>query len=361
MTSKLIEARKIWDIDKNWGGKGITTGGEVHPDLIRYKGHWYCGFKESGRSRIIRSADGTNWETVKLFDWNGGFFGRPYLSITAEGQLMVNAWIRPRNREGSQPVHNEEKKLGKAKVAPVRVFSVTLFSSDGTTWTEATATNVDLLFSVTWHNSLCYAVSQWRDGLHYSMDGKTWHMLKEDFFPRHDAALSYDKHDLSVEPGTKMVGCNETALYFDPADDTAYALTRTNPICVILGKGKGPDYQEWEWRDVKVDWNGDGVLHKPEDVMGVQLGCPVLKQLSDGRMFGIGRADVSDATTNRCRIVLFWVDLENAVLTPFAKIDDYGGYSGVVEHDGFLWVACSNATRPAFDVFMLKVAIPPAK
>ncbi len=90
--------------------------------------------------------------------------------------------------------------------------------------------------------------------------------------PKYETPLSYDKHDLSVEPGTKMVGCNETALYFDSADDTAYALTRTNPICVILGRSQASDYQEWEWRDVKVGCDGDGILHKPEEVKALFKG-----------------------------------------------------------------------------------------
>jgi hypothetical protein len=84
----------------------------------------------------------------------------------------------------------------------------------------------------------------------------------------------------------------------------------------------------------------------------------VVKRLGDGRLFGIGRADASDETTNRSRIVLFWIDTERAVLTVFARIDGHGGYSGVVEHEGKLWVACSNDTFPSYDVFLIKVPIP---
>ncbi len=358
MTNHLLEARTIWQIDKSWGGKRIPTGGEVHPDLVRFKNHWYCGFKETGRSRLIRSADGINWETVRMFEWSRGFVGRPYLSITAEGLLMVNAWIRPLNQTTEKPYREGPKGKNADEFSPVNVFSVSMFSADGVNWTEATDHQIKVLFSVTWHNSICYTVAMTTDELHYSLDGKNWRLLKERFYPPVEAQLSYDKHDLAVEPGTRLVGCNETALYFDPADDTAYALVRTNPICAVLGSASAPDYQHWTWRNIQVDWDGDGKLRKPEDVLGVQLGCPVVKRLSDGRVFGIGRGDASDEASNRCRLVLFWLDLENAILTPFAKIDDYGGYSGVVEHEGFLWIACSTPVHPAFEVFMLKVAIP---
>lgn len=356
--SPVLEARTIWQIDKNWPGKSIPTGGEVHPDLIRFKGHWYCGFKETGRSRLIRSADGVNWETVRVFEWNGGFVGRPYLSVTAEGFLMVNAWIRPLNQAAEAPYKDGPKRRIGAESSPVKIYSLSMFSVDGTTWSEAAAHRPELLFSVTWHNSICYAVAQRSDELYFSFDGKDWRLLKDRFYPPVEAKLSYDKHDLSAEPGTKLVGCNETALYFDPDDDTAHALVRTNPICAVLGSANAPDYQNWTWRNIQVDWNADGKLCKPEDVLGVQLGCPVVKRLQDGRVFGIGRGDASDEKSNRCRLVLFWLDLEKAILTPFGKIDDYGGYSGVVEHDGFLWVACSAPNRPAFEVFLLKVAIP---
>lgn len=48
-------------------------------DLIRFRDHWYCGFREaeihyshpSGRGRVIRSADGKHWHTVAVFDWDG--------------------------------------------------------------------------------------------------------------------------------------------------------------------------------------------------------------------------------------------------------------------------------------------------
>lgn len=355
----ILEARRIHEIDRNWPGKSISTGGEVHPDLIRFKDHWYCGFKETGRSRIIRSADGVNWETVKLMDWTGGFVGRPYFSITAENRLMVHTWIRPLQPRDALPVDRDDSpKRNQEAVAPVNVFTISTFSDDGLHWSEATALNAELLFSVTWHNSICYGIAPHRDQLVYSMDGKHWHILKDKVFPPHEAVLSFDPHDLSAQPGTKKVGCNETALWFDPDDNTAYALARTNPVGVILGQAAAPDYQEWAWRDLQIDWDGDGNLRAPQEVIGVQLGCPVLKQLSDGRLLAVGRADASDAHTNRCRIVLFLVDLERAVLTPFAKLDDYGGYSGVMEHDGMLWLACSNAQRPAFDVFLLKLKLP---
>lgn len=69
--------------------------------MLRFKGNWYCGFREgeihnnhpSGRGRIIRSADGEKWETAARFEWDGGDVREPKLSITAEGWLMVNTSV----------------------------------------------------------------------------------------------------------------------------------------------------------------------------------------------------------------------------------------------------------------------------
>ncbi len=353
----IIDAQKIWDIDRKWLGKHSPTGGEVHPDLIRFKGHWYCGFKETGRSRILRSADGEKWETVKLFEWKGGFVGRPYLSVAPEGALMVNTWISPLRREDDQPKARYEKSVQDVPVAPVDKFYVTWLSQDGLHWSNASAHHSRLNFSVTWHNGICYGVD--RDGaLLYSCDGKDWICLTEHIWPDREEVLSYDPHDLSAEPGTQKTACNETALCFDPQDDKAIALARTNPVCAIIGSAPGPRYDDWQWQDLWVDWNADGNRVPAREAMGVQLGCPVVKQLSDGRLFGIGRADASDASTNRSMVTLFWINPSEALLTPFAKLDGYGGYAGVVEYDGVLWVACSNNSFPSYEVFLVKVDIP---
>jgi YD repeat-containing protein len=357
----IVEISKIWEIDRGWKGKDIPTGGEVHPDLVRFKKHWYCGFKETGRSRIIRSSDGEKWETVKLMDWEGAFVGRPYLSITPEGALMIHTWIKPLNQVQCLPFSGPKQSCGTDDrlVAPVKRYYVTLLSLDGLNWGTVNSHEADLNFSVTWHNGVCYGVGPRSGTLFYSCDGKTWQTLNEKIFPDREAVLSNDPNDYANIPGTKRTACSETALYFDPHDDKAWALTRTNPVCAILGNSAGPRYQDWTWRDLRVDWDGDGRLVPARDAMGVQLGCPVMKNLIDGRVFGAGRADASDATGNRSLATLFWIDIDKAVLKVFAKLHGYGGYSGVVENNGVFWVVCSNnKAGEGYNVFLIKVKMP---
>lgn len=347
-----FSAWKIWDIPRDDPGKGVKLGGEVHPDLVRFKGHWYCGFKESGRSRIIRSIDGETWETVKLIDWDGIAIGRPYLSITPHGTLMINSWARPLG-----PSAAERVKHGKSLIPGQ--YSVTWLTEDGVNWSEVYASPITLGYSTTWFDGVGYHFSH-RDGtLYYTLDGKRWDVMAEAQYPEGEELPSYDPHDLANKPGTVKSRGNEAALAFDPNDGTGYVLLRTNPIGAMIGVAHPPHYDDWTWQDAQVDWEGDGNLVPAHEVMGVQLGGPVLKYLSDGRLIGAGRADNSTPDHPRARVVLFFVDPQRAVLTPFAKLDGYGHYCGVVEHEGELWVACGNESqREAFEVYMLRLKVP---
>ena len=90
----MIQGKRIWDISR------IPDRDETRmelTDLIRFSGYWYCGFREgkihcdhpTGRARIIRSANGEQWESAALFEWDGASIRTPRLSITAEGHLMA--------------------------------------------------------------------------------------------------------------------------------------------------------------------------------------------------------------------------------------------------------------------------------
>ena len=357
-----IESRKIWDIDRAYPGKGSwggqepprsqRTGGEIHPDLVRFKGHWYCGFKESGRSRIIRSADGEAWETVKLFDWEGVWNGRPYLSVTSENVLMVNSWAKPLGPTGRKGAATGESRIP-------RQYAVSWLSEDGENWGTVNGSLAPILFSTTWFDGVGYAFGA-RDGtLYFTLDGKAWHPLAENQYPDRGEGASFDPHDLGSPQGTVKRRCSEGGLAFDPKDARGFCLLRTDPVCAMVGVADPPNYDNWTWRETQVKWTADGDLVPANEVMGVQLGGPVLKHLSDGRLFGAGRADNSTPTTPRARQILFFVNPKEAVLTPFAKLDGFGHYSGVVEHEGKLWIACGGERQhDAYEVFLVKIDVP---
>ena len=85
---ELASAVKIWD----QGNHNAFT------DLIRYKGRFYCTFRESeghvggdGKLRVLESKDGVKWESAALLEETGIDLRDPKLSIAADGRLMIVA------------------------------------------------------------------------------------------------------------------------------------------------------------------------------------------------------------------------------------------------------------------------------
>lgn len=384
----MIEGRRIWDVDRvadrAWSRFELS-------DLIRFKGVWYCGFVEGelhrahplGRARIIRSADGQHWESVALLDWAGAGVREPRFSVTAEGHLMVNTSIyfvskAPRIegpteagersytptdardwRDRSQVYYQLDSPavpLTDTEAEGVARQSLTWLSSDGETWSSAYAcpTGVNLWrWEVTWHKGMGYSVGkEGRGTLYRTRDGKHWRVMRSDFGP--DGV------------------CNEASIAFG-ADDTAYCLLRDGRLrenspkgallpdgtpapagtsVPLLGVGTPPSYQDWTWRNLHVDWDGDGQTRPAADAFRAPLGGPKLVRLSDGRLIAAGR--MRGLGCDDGRITLFQVDPKQAVLTGFAECNGTT-YGGVVEHAGMLWV---SFCRPNEGVFVGRTPLP---
>ena len=356
----MIEARKIWDIPHSLAAENeyrrklaadrMASCGEIHPDLVRYKGHFYCCFGEpggeapvfteaTGSLRVIRSRDGVAWESVSL-----GEVGRRF-SITTDGLLMANRYHRvPARSDASALPRSPDELTTTDKETPARQ-SESYLTTDGVNWSRPYTDNGYNTFrwDVAWHKGygycLAYRGRDFAGTLYRTADGKTWEIVAEEVFP----------------PAHRH-GYEEATLAFDPRDDSLCAVVRAKPVCAILGTATAPRYDAWTWRHMSVDLDGDGVLRSLNEVLGPQMGGPKLKRLSDGRLMLAGKADASTDTDNLGRNDLYWVDVRNAALTRFAALDGYMHYPGVVEHEGMLWISCGK--RGPFEVHLLKVAIP---
>ena len=315
----LIQGKTIWDLSRIPDRENTRI---ENPCLIRFKGHWYCSVGESpshnphpmGRGRIIRSADGENWESVKLITWEGGSVAAG-LTVTAEGLLMAYSGLYFVSREprpdlstwkrGDAPLKQTASRSGIGDPNPMLTTSfryyqldpigtvlnlpdndlehnvthqfVTWLSSDGEHWSSA-YTSPDLIntepFRVTWHNGMGYVVGQWgkdaKGTLYRTRDGKNWRVLLEAFGP--------DER------------CNEGCLAFGK-DETAYCLFRDGVNQVMIGIGEAPYYQDWQWKVPDIDYGSVAGGPRPApDALGTSLGGPQLIRLSDGRLLGAGRA-----------------------------------------------------------------------
>jgi len=166
----MIQGKRVWDLsripDREDSRMELT-------DLVRFKGAWYCGFREaeihsghpSGRARITRSSDGDRWDTAALFDWDCADVREPKFSITAEGRLMVNTSLNFCSREARDDgKYYQLDQAGTPETDAEEMVarqSVTWLSADGTNWSSAFAcpTGVNTWrWEVSWHNGMGYSV-----------------------------------------------------------------------------------------------------------------------------------------------------------------------------------------------------------
>ncbi|MCO5237326.1 MAG: hypothetical protein M9933_13750 [Chitinophagaceae bacterium] len=145
-----ITVEKIWD----QGGHNAFT------DLIRFKGKFYCSFREgdghvpkngvNGKVRIVRSANGRDWESVALLEKPGIDLRDPKLSVTPSGEIMViigGSVYAGSTLKGRVPQVSFSDKKGNAFSDPEKVS----IDPDIVSWG-------DWIWRVTWHKGVGYAI-----------------------------------------------------------------------------------------------------------------------------------------------------------------------------------------------------------
>ncbi len=301
---ELIEVRRIWD----------EATHNAFTDLVRFQGDWYCAFREgethgnhpSGRVRVIRSAEGTDWESVGLFEWEDGDVRDAKLSITAEGNLMLTSAV-----------------YFTAAANDIDRQSVTWLTTDGEDWGSVYAciSGADTWrWNTTWANGMGYnAGYTGKDAagtLYRTRDGKSWETHVENFFPGGEG--------------------NETAFVFDP-DGAGYCLLRDGP------NGNGhigvaqPPYTDWTWTD-----------------LGTRLGGPEMIRLSDGRFLAAVRLYDENVRTSLC-----WIDPDEGTMTEFLELPSGGdtSYAGLVEHGDEIWMSYYSSHEEKSIIYLARLRI----
>jgi hypothetical protein len=305
---QLIEVRRIWD----------QAPHNAFTALMRFRGEWYCAFREGrahvsedGKLRVIRSQDGDAWASVALLAWEGGDVRDAKLSLTPDGQLMLNGAVYFENPTDGH-----------------KLRSVTWLSSDGEKWDGPFSCPTGLgtwRWSVTWHKAMAYSfgysgnIGKDSQGcLYRSKDGKTWEVVKKE-----------------VYPDTASYG-NETSLVF-LEDDTAYCLLRRDEgRCTALLGVSRPPYTEWTWND-----------------LGVRIGGPVMIPWGDRFLAAVRLYDGTIRTS------LCWIDRQKNTLTEALKLPSGGdtSYAGLVWHEGVLWVSYYSSHEGKTSIYLAKVTI----
>jgi len=303
--AELIEARRIWD----------QAPHNAFTDLIRYKGRWYCGFREGkahvssdGALRILSSSDGRVWESAALLS-SSSDLRDPKLAIMPDERLMLTTYS----------VVRESPEI------PAR--SLAWFSLDGREWGEPVPIGDPnmWLWRVSWHRGLAYSVGY--DGkiirLYASRDGHKFDTLVSNLFDQ-----EYP---------------NETSILFLD-DDTGLCLSRRDGkdgkgATALLGTAR-PPYRAWKWKD-----------------LGVRIGGPHMIRLPDGRIVAAGRLHGTVRTS------LCWLDIEAGKLTEFLTLPSGGdtSYPGLALYQGLLWVSYYSSHEGKTSIYLAKVKLPPEK
>jgi len=313
-TPVLVSVEKIWD----------KAAHNAFTDLIRYKGRWYCTFREGethvshhGVLKVIASDDGAQWEQVASIDSSRNWDMREAkFSMMPDGQLILTGTEANR------------------KTTPTQHQSLVWFTSDGKNWTDAerVADPDYWLWRGAWHKGRGYYFGYKTGGgprairLYSTSDGRKFDTVADNAFP-------------TAEKGYP----NETSVAFRE-DGTCYCMLRrdggTDLNSAQLGTSK-PPYQDWQWKD-----------------LGVRVGGPNMLQLPDGnwvavvRRYGDGKMQTKDWYT-----AVHWLDPEEGTLTEVLKLPFAGdsGYTGMVWHEGLLWVSNYSSHEEGTNVYLAKI------
>ena len=304
---QLLEARKIWD----------QAPHNAFTDLIRFKGSWYCVFREGkghvspdGALRVITSNDGKDWESAALITSPGSDLRDAKITDTPDGKLML---------AGAEAMNDPKD---------YKHQSLVWFSDDGKNWSKGYEVGVrdNWLWRITWHKGQAYGFGYGTKNhnrgvrLFQSKDGKQFETLIE------KAKIN----------GTYP---NETSMVFLD-DDTCYCLVRQDgkPNTGVIGISE-PPYTEWKWKK-----------------LNRRIGGPHMIRLPDGRFLTAVRLYDRPVRTSLC-----WLDPEKGHLTEALKLPSGGdtSYAGLVWHEDLLWVSYYSSHEGKTSIYLAKVKVEP--
>lgn len=293
LKARLISSKAIWEEAEH----------SAFTDLAEFKGSFFCVFREStshaagmdGKIRILKSKDGSKWESVLLLAKDGIDLRDPKLSITPEGKLMLNAG-------GS--IYRDEELLG---------FDPQVsFSENGTDWSPFQSLNLsgEWPWRVTWNEGIGYTASYRLTDI--SDSDKPWVLT----LMKTKDGIHYDSITQLDVPNYP----NETTLRF-LKDHTMVALVRRGGNGWI-GTSK-PPYQKWNWTEI-----------------GVSIGGPNFLILPDNSMWATAREMVEEGKEYE-QIYLTLARMTTTTYDPVLRLPSGGdsSYAGMVYRDGILYIS----------------------
>ena len=301
----LIAGGKIWDAAPH----------NAFTDLIRYRGKWFCTFRESdghvgrgdGKIRLLVSSDGTRWESAALLTESGVDLRDPKLSITPDQRLMLLA--------GGSVYAGGKLRGRQPRVA---------FSPDGRQWTslQRVAAEGDWLWRVTWHQGQAYGIAYSDTGIKLlvSGNGRDYRLVT----------------NLAV-PGQP----NEATLRFLPNGDCAALVRRdAGDKQAWVGRSSAP-FRDWHWAPV-----------------GMQIGGPNFLVLEHAGMLASGRQYRNDKWADS-KTFVGRMDPVTGAVQPDLILPSGGdcSYPGMVVYRGELWVSYYSSHEGRTGIYLARVKL----
>ncbi len=303
--AEIVSVEKIWD----------QAPYNSFTDLIRFRGRWYCTFREGsahvspdGAIRVISSSDGVHWDSAFHVASEYADIRDPKFSITADGRLMLSA----------AAAYNPPTEIGHQTLA--------WYSLDGRDWSVPFKIGDPefWLWRIAWHQENAYSMA--------------YHTLKE-----HDIRMYVGPGGLRFRVVADKVLTenfpNEATLLFNN-DDSALCLLRRDggSKTALLGTSR-PPYRGWKWRD-----------------LGERIGGPNMIRLPDDRIVVAGRFYIE----GKPRTALYWLDEEAPKLRRILTLPSGGdtSYPGLFFHEGLLWVSYYSSHDGKACIYLAKVKLP---
>lgn len=230
-------------------------------DLIRYKGTFYCVFREStghvpkdhhgdGKIRVLSSNNGAHWQSFALLEKDGYDLRDPSLSVAADGRLMVLMG-------GS--IYDHGRLTGRAnQVAFLDPASRHFSAPMPVQFDKSVPQGSNWLWRIAWHQGKAYGMIYQADDQDLSI-----HLVRSD-----------DGIHYALVHSFKVTGRpNETAMQFAGNGDL-YIMVRREEAGSdgLLGKSAYP-YQDWEWASTGHKLGGPHFIWTPDGALVAGTRC----------------------------------------------------------------------------------------
>lgn len=318
-SSDKIEVQKIWN----------EAPHSAFTDLIRFKGKFYCTFREApghvsgpkGSARIITSVDGKNWQSVASYKIDGMDVRDPKISITPDDRLMVLIDVETYDGlkvDTRKPYVIFSDKNGENFSAPIP-----------STLDPTIALKSDWVWRVTWNKGVGYAID-------YQPEVKAVRLLKT---TDGKSFQNVSKIDVDGYP-------NESTIRFDKQGKMYVMIRRdADDKRGILATANAP-YTNWE-------------INK----MDQELGGPNFIFLNDSTLCVGSRyymADMPEATRAKKNMTaVFLTDLKGKT-KKVIPIEESGGdcsYPGMLIYKNILWYSYYSSHQDKTSIYLAKIPL----